>query len=1320
VEKFFSHVFTDRLTVFSGTRTGSLETISIETSGIFLDSYNYWYPNSGLYTTSIVTTLLNSVSGIFSTITANSISLNNDISLNGNMYLPYTRCPSPSGIIFKNGIPFIHDYCAECETGVNLYCNNLFIGEYAGNFTMGQTATFSWQSSNNIGIGYKTLYSNTLGSSNVAIGNEALENSTTGDGNIAIGRGVLFQSTDADYNVVIGSNAGNGGAFGDYNVAVGRSTLYWLDGGDYNVALGAYAGYRLADGITPLTSLNQSILLGYKAKPYANGDINEIVIGYDAVGYGSNTVTLGNENITQTILRGSIGIGGITNPSYSLEVSGISKFWSNVHVPYPIEDTHAVNKEYVDLAVAAATWDFFLSDDSADIAGYYYLYENESGTSTTALTSPSLSTGNDQLLWSFVTESGLPNIDNLSIGVYSAVLFLQKSGNKTVNIYWKLFKREQDGTETELMTSETSSDLSTNVKQYILSSSENEDIPLEQTDRLVLKIYANVSGGGNNPQVTITMEGEYDSRIALRVESSAFSNVFVQKSGDTMYGTLYMNADILPSGTVTRSLGSSSLKWKDIYTSNINTETINDFITIDSDNLYVEIGTAIPPYESVTLEVAGRIYQSHLGNSTFLGYEAGANDDGTFNENVAIGYRSLYQNINGSHNVAVGSQSLLNNTYGMRNIAIGKNALLRNENGCDNIGIGDTTLYWNEIGSRNIAIGREALANDTASENIGIGYYALRFNTTGQYNIAIGNESAYSTNTGSNNTAIGTYSLYSNTTGQGNITIGYKAGDNITTGSYNIIIGHDVDAPSATGNNQLNIGNIIYGDLSVGKIGIRTYNPGTTLDVSGIIRGTNLELVSGIIYPSTDSTTAIQINKADSTTSVINIDTTNERIGIGTTSPNAKLEVAGRIYQSSLGYSTFIGYEAGKSDDLSSNTNTAIGYQSMYSNTSGYNNTSIGAYSLYSNTTGYYNVAVGVRALYTNTIGESNIAIGNSALRLNDEGSFNIAIGRDALYNNTNDNNIAIGYSALKANTTGHWNIAIGNTVLYNNTTGYKNVAIGINALGNSNGNYNTAIGVNALNMLSDGSWNVAIGAHALDHATNAGSNIAIGAMAANQYTTASNNIAIGTTADYNNNTGVENVVIGFRAGWPGWTGTAYDQDYRVIIGANAAANLRVGNTIFIGWQAGYYNLSGIYSVLIGNRVAFNNDLGAKNSVMIGYQAGHNSEGDNNVFIGYKAGYNETGDNKLYIANSDTSDPLIYGEFDNDTVKINDHLIVNEDLKLECVETLPTASAEHEGKFLYHCWVEPLLGIYHRDLVFCIRTGNSSYTWETIVSKSWT
>jgi hypothetical protein len=62
--------------------------------------------------------------------------------------------------------------------------------------------------------------------------------------------------------------------------------------------------------------------------------------------------------------------------------------------------------------------------------------------------------------------------------------------------------------------------------------------------------------------------------------------------------------------------------------------------------------------------------------------------------------------------------------------------------------------------------------------------------------------------------------------------------------------------------------------------------------------------------------------------------------------------------------------------------------------------------------------------------------------------------------------------------------------------------------------------------------------------------------------------------------------------------------------------------------------------------------------VFLGYQAGFSSTGTGNVFLGYQAGFFETGDNKLYIDNSNTSTPLLYGEFDNDFVEINGDLYV--------------------------------------------------------------
>jgi hypothetical protein len=50
--------------------------------------------------------------------------------------------------------------------------------------------------------------------------------------------------------------------------------------------------------------------------------------------------------------------------------------------------------------------------------------------------------------------------------------------------------------------------------------------------------------------------------------------------------------------------------------------------------------------------------------------------------------------------------------------------------------------------------------------------------------------------------------------------------------------------------------------------------------------------------------------------------------------------------------------------------------------------------------------------------------------------------------------------------------------------------------------------------------------------------------------------------------------------------------------------------------------------------------------VYLGLQSGRlNQTGTGNVFLGHQAGYNESGSNRLYIDNSNTSKPLLYGEF---------------------------------------------------------------------------
>lgn len=67
--------------------------------------------------------------------------------------------------------------------------------------------------------------------------------------------------------------------------------------------------------------------------------------------------------------------------------------------------------------------------------------------------------------------------------------------------------------------------------------------------------------------------------------------------------------------------------------------------------------------------------------------------------------------------------------------------------------------------------------------------------------------------------------------------IGGGAGLNLISGDNNIAIGADVRLPSYTGSNQLNIGNWIYG--SGGNIGIGTSTPSAKLDIAGKIKITD-------------------------------------------------------------------------------------------------------------------------------------------------------------------------------------------------------------------------------------------------------------------------------------------------------------------------------------------------------------------------------------------------------------------------------------------------------------------------------------------------
>jgi hypothetical protein len=106
-----------------------------------------------------------------------------------------------------------------------------------------------------------------------------------------------------------------------------------------------------------------------------------------------------------------------------------------------------------------------------------------------------------------------------------------------------------------------------------------------------------------------------------------------------------------------------------------------------------------------------------------------------------------------------------------------------------------------------------------------------------------------------------------------------------------------------------------------------------------------------------------------------------------------------------------------------------------------------------------------------------------------------------------------------------------------------------------------------------------------------------------------------------------------------------------IFLGAGSGEYNTGNSNTFLGTTSGMNNSSGQNNTFVGYGAGEENTTGSHNTY-IGRYAGSGSTGSSNVFIGHGAGYDEDESNKLHIAN-DSSNTLIYGEFDNQKVGIH-------------------------------------------------------------------
>jgi len=823
-----------------------------------------------------------------------------------------------------------------------------------------QNTTGGW----NVAIGAIALQKSN-GTNNTAIGYSALQNSTSNN-NTAVGMSALQAQGAGAYNTAVGQAAlaKLAGATSNLNVAIGQNTLPYVATGSNNVGIGAGAGYYYGTGSNQLTTLNNSTLIGYSAYPLTNGDTNEIVIGYQSTGLGSNTTTIGNSSTTITFLNGTLLLG-----------SGNSSINSSGAILQTLGGiSPAINTTY-DLGSLNYQWNNIYAINGTFSGSVYSNYYNVSNT---------------------IPEYRLTTLDNnysrLQRSTASNTTYLKgminQIGGAGSGLSFNGTTQYYSASDTGLP-SGTKPIMSLSVWYYTTTGSRQTPLCYGTTvsNFIEINLYANllnvyINNAGAGAVTT------YNSVTNLPLNQ--WNHVVFTCDGTT--NKLYFNSNLVSSGTssftvstgnvlssVSQAIYSAGTKFNGIIDQVLIYSGLcltGNFVGSQISNLY---NGGLGTYNIPTIGLIRRYDFETNGNDT--------NPNGTqynltlyssptyvtgitpiasgIQEGIPITYQDgQYTNEKGSlylGDISSGTwlqglsvKTLINNT--IIPFIIGSNGyILINPTNTSQTATssypltvvgGDISVNGVQIGAgngnlnSNVAVGYQSLQLMTRSDNTAVGYQAAQ-NATGQYTTAIGT-AAVQNATGQWNLGVGINALLKITTGGNNIGIGGFAGAYISggttsaqTNSGSIFIGYQA-YPLANGDTN----EIVIGNNAIGN--------GSNTTVIGNISTLSTQLFGNVIIGATSGTNLLTVIGTSSNQLKIGYDASNYMtinstsggiISLNATSgsPAALNLQAGSVTRLSIGASTLSGM-INLPQGTSTGAISIFGITSVLTGSSGYQN----------------------------------------------------------------------------------------------------------------------------------------------------------------------------------------------------------------------------------------------------------------------------------------------------------------------------------------------------------------------------------------------
>ncbi len=555
---------------------------------------------------------------------------------------------------------------------------------YTGN---GSNSTVGY-ASGNVAVGVYSLSSLVEGGGNTALGaysqyhgnyggiNIGTTSATLYGYNTSAGAYSLYSNSNGWYNTAIGYKSmygpGSATATGYFNTALGENSLYNITGGGSNTALGANSLYNTTAGrntavgdsaLVSNTTGEYNTALGYDADVSTGGLTNATAVGYQAVATASNSITLGNSNVTSLYLPGYIAVGDIL---YTSTGAGLVTALTPGASGTVLESAGAG---------AAPTW------------------QNVSGVQNVTGTPP---------IYATVSSTPVVSIQGNNSGADAGgVLYSTGAGTSAVFT-------------------------PTGTAGYVLESN-GTSAPTWQPTPAASNAWGLAGNAGTTPgtnflgttdanRLVFKVNNQFAGSLDINSTSGGNANTYLGSGGTAAYGgaTAYNGAGNNDGGTVNVAVGIAALG---SATGSSGMVAMGAFAMPAAAS-----GTQAVAVGFYSQRLAAYTTTSQGYNTSVGAFSLFSNTTGSYN--TTVGYQSMYGSgsgmVYGAYNTALGYNSLYNVAGGGSNTAIGSWALY-NSSGGKNTGVGDSALYSNTTGTYNTALGYQAniTGNPTYATAIG-------------------------------------------------------------------------------------------------------------------------------------------------------------------------------------------------------------------------------------------------------------------------------------------------------------------------------------------------------------------------------------------------------------------------------------------------------------------------------------------------------------------------------------------------------------------------------------------------------------------------